>query len=237
MNSQQEKEEFSRDGYLHVPGILDAAHLSLIRSEFDRVWQTESKPYSQHKLLKHQAFIDLIEHPPILDRHRAIFGNRVQLLQYDLLRQGPFDEQTGAVWQRAWHRDFRFPGDYPLSINTILYLDDINEVSGPTYVVPGSHRGPETPPADSAAQPLPDEVELHAAAGDAVFINSAIWHSGGCNRGSGQRRGIYLYYGYWFLKRYESEQTLPWQAFEGASQQRLCLLGLKNPGGNDIHQY
>ena len=46
--------------------------------------------------------MELIEHPPILDRHRAIFGNQVQLLQYDLLRQGP---RNSAFPERSWHRD------------------------------------------------------------------------------------------------------------------------------------
>jgi len=50
------------------------------------------------------------------------------------------------------------------------------------------------------------------------------------------RRGIYLYFGYWWLKRYEAETILPWQALAGASEQRLRLLGLKMPD-RDIHQY
>jgi hypothetical protein len=79
-------------------------------------------------------------------------------------------------------------------------------------------------------------VAIHARAGDAAFINSAIWHSGGCNHGPGQRRAIYLYYGYWWLKRYEAKYDLPWQAFENASARRLELLGFKMPG-NDLHMY
>ena len=59
---------------------------------------------------------------------------------------------------------------------------------------------------------------------------------GGRNASAGLRRGIYLYYGYWWLKRYESERALPWQAFEGASEQRLRLLGVRMPG-RDLHMY
>ena len=69
-----------------------------------------------------------------------------------------------------------------------------------------------------------------------MFINSAIWHTGGRNRSDGLRRGIYLYYGYWWLKRYESHEALPWQALQGASEQRLPLLGVKMPD-RDIHMY
>ena len=68
------------------------------------------------------------------------------------------------------------------------------------------------------------------------FINGAIWHTGGRNKGEGLRRGIYLYFGYWWLKRYESEQVIPWQATENASAARLELLGIKMPD-RDIHMY
>lgn len=232
MITPEERDFFLEHGYLHVPGVLSGDHLTLIQDEFDRVWEMEKPKVNQHRLLKHQAFIDLIEHPPILDRQQAIFGQQVQLLQYDLLRQGPHSDRP----PRAWHRDFVFPGDRPLTINTIIMLNEMTEERGPTCVVPGTHRGTELPPPALRNQPLPGEVAVYAQPGDAVFINGAIWHTGGCNRTDGVRRGIYLYYGYWWLKRYESEQTLPWQALENAPEQRLRLLGLKMPD-RDIHQY
>lgn len=232
MITPEERDFFLEHGYLHVPGVLSGDHLTLIQDEFDRVWEMEKPKVNQHRLLKHQAFIDLIEHPPILDRQQAIFGQQVQLLQYDLLRQGPHSDRP----PRAWHRDFVFPGDRPLTINTIIMLNEMTEERGPTRVVPGTHLGMQLPPPALRNQPLPGEVAVYAQPGDAVFINGAIWHTGGCNRTDGVRRGIYLYYGYWWLKRYESEQTLPWQALENAPEQRLRLLGLKMPD-RDIHQY
>ena len=233
MFTKDGKAFFLENGYLHARGVVTGAHLEQLRSEFDRVWKAEGPKVNQHKLLKHRVFIDLIEHPPILERHRAIFGNQVQLLQYDLLWQGPRNDDFPV---RYWHRDFVFPGDNPLSINTILYLDDMREEVGPTRVMPGTHRGWNHQPPAGGTEPLPGEVAVYADAGDAVFINSAIWHTGGRNRGDGQRRGIYLYYGYWWLKPYEADQQRPWQALENAGEQRLQLLGLKMPD-RDIHMY
>lgn len=233
MITQEERDFFLENGYLVVEGVLQGDYLKCIQDQFDVVWEKEGAPCNQHKLLKYRDFIDLIEHPPILERHRAIFGNQVQLLQYDFLRQGP---RNTAFPDRAWHRDFVFPGDFPLSINTILFVDDITPEKGPTRVVPGTHRGTELPPEDRRNRPLPNEVAVPCSAGTAVFINSAIWHTGARNESDGLRRGIYLYYGHWWLKRYESHQTLPWQALEGASEQRLQLLGLKMPD-RDIHMY
>lgn len=77
---------------------------------------------------------------------------------------------------------------------------------------------------------------FHNVGCDAVFINGAICHSGGSNQTDGLRRGIFLYFGYWWMKRSESETKLPWQAFQNASEQRLRLLGVKMLD-RDIHQY
>jgi hypothetical protein len=233
MLTPDEKQFFLENGYFHARGVLTGEHLALIQSEFERVWGLEQPKANQHKLLKYPAFIDLVEHPPILERHRAIFGDQTQLLQYDFLRQGPRNE---SFPERGWHRDFTFPGDTPVSINTILYLDDMTEEVGPTRVVPGSHRGTAWPPEEKRNQPLPGEIAVYARAGDAAFINSAIWHTGGRNKSEGLRRGIYLYYGYWWLKPYEGEQQRPWQCFENASEQRLKLLGVKMPA-RDLHMY
>ena len=233
MITPEEKKQFLDLGYLHVPGVLAGEQLTHLQAEFDRVWDLPGRS-SQHKLLQHRAFLDLIAHPAILDRQRAIFGDQTQLLQYDLLRQGPRNE---AFPVRSWHRDFVFPGDTPLSVNTLLFLDPIGEAAGPTRVIPHSHRGAARPSAAQSGQPHPEEVAVHAAPGDAVFINSALWHTGGRNTGDGLRRGVYLYSGYWWLKRYEADQALPWQALENADEQRLTLLGIRNPGSSDLHQY
>ncbi len=232
MKTAEEMASFLEHGFLHVPRVLDMQQVEFYRQEFDRVWALEAPKVNQHKLLKHQAFIDLIAHPAILARQQAVFGNQTQLLQYDLLRQ----DADSQMPLRSWHRDFIFPGDRPLSINTIVYLDPMTPERGPTCVVPGTHRGDAYPPADKQGQSLPGEVEVLAESGDAVFINGAIWHSGGANRTAGLRRGIFLYFGWWWMKRYEHETDLPWQAKQNASALRLQLLGLKMPD-QDIHQY
>ncbi|MBE84969.1 MAG: hypothetical protein CME21_20625 [Gemmatimonadetes bacterium] len=233
MKSAEELHFFLENGYLHVPNVLGVNLLRKIQNEFEEIWAAETPgKCNQHVLLRHKTFIDLIEYPPILERHAAVFGRQTQLLQYDFLRQSP-----GSTFpNRSWHRDFSFPGDRPLSINTIVYLDMMDESSGLTRVVPGSHRGPDLPPQEKKNEPLEGEVAVHAQPGDAVFVNSAVWHTGGRNESHRLRRGIYMYYGHWWLKRYESDQTLPPECLEGASDQRLRLLGYRMPD-RDLHIY
>ena len=222
-------------GYVHVPGVLTAEWLERLRPAFDaaskagnrqRVWQ--------ETLLGIPEFLELLEYPPLLDRLRAVFGDQLQMLSYDLLYQAP---QTKGV-EYNWHRDFVFPGDEPLAVNSIIYLDDIDAERGPTSVIPGTHRGHAVPPKDKVHGPLPGQVRCCVKAGDVVFINSAVWHSGGLNRSAtGERRVIYLYWGYWWLKRDYQHAQIPSAALAGASDTRRNLLGLLPPGKGDMWMY
>lgn len=235
----RERAFFLENGYLCVEGVLQGEQLRLIQEAFDQVWEAEggetTRRITTRHLLKYRPFLDLIEHPPILDRQRAVFGRQVQLISYDLLRQGPHS----SFPERSWHRDFTFPGDRPLAINTIIFVDDVGMKAGPTRVVPRTHLGEQYPSRDETRKPLDGEIAVPVSAGSAIFINAAIWHTGARNDSDGLRRGIYMYYGYWWLKQYGAADTnhaLPWQALESASQQRLELLGVKMPG-RDLHMY
>ena len=231
-----EQEFFDANGYLHVPGIVDSDTLAELRSEFDAIRAVQpDPPWNQILLLQHDLFIRFVRYAPILERQRAIFGSQLQLLQYDLLYQGP---KVVGHPARGWHRDFYFPGDTPLSMNTVVYLDDIGDDGGPTYAMPGSHRGTALPPRDATRhEPLEGEVPVRAAAGDALFINGSVWHSYGVNHSERERRNIYMYYGYWWLKRYEHDQELPPQVTANADDELLILLGLKPAPGGQLHMY
>lgn len=230
-----ERRQLDEEGYTVCRGILDPDLLAEVRCEFDRLWSIHGAGgrVFHHELLRSPLFVRLIEHPPIMARQRELFGDQIQLLSLDLLRQGP---ASGSP-DYGWHRDFVFPGDHLLTANTLLYLDDIDEESGPTRVVPGTHRGHGVPPPEHCAGPLPGEVAVRARAGDATIINAAVWHTGGRNRGAGQRRVVYLYYGWWWLKQYFNERgPIPWEAAVGGGPERLALLGQRMPG-RDLHMY
>jgi ectoine hydroxylase-related dioxygenase (phytanoyl-CoA dioxygenase family) len=237
--SDSERANFDRDGYVVARNLLDTEYVAYITAECEAALEKEAQVgklahLNQRRLLKYEPFLELIEHPALIGRHKAFVGNQVQLLQADLVCQRAGHKGP----ERAWHRDFSFPGDNVLSVNTIIYLDPMTDDRGPTYVVPGSHRGRALPPEDESKHlPRSDEVPIHAEPGDALFFNSAIWHSGGIINTEGSRRGLYLYYGHWWMKRYrEGDLDLPWQSFTNASEQRQRLLGVKMPH-SDLHMY
>lgn len=234
MLNNTDQDFFLENGYIVKENVIRGDKLKYLQEAFDVAYDKHKHTgrVSIQHLLKYKPFIDLMEDEDILNVHKTFFKNQIQLLAYDLLFQGP----KSNFPERSWHRDFVFPGDHPLSINTILFVDDITMEKGPTRVLPKSHKGWEAPTNDKMRHPMEEEVAVEVPAGSAIYINSAIWHSGSRNDSEGSRRGIYLYYGYWWLKRYQLECKLPWEVLENASEQRLRLLGVKMPD-HDLHMY
>jgi hypothetical protein len=220
--------DFADHGYYIHGGAVLGPDLAILRDEFDRLFTQHPNGVDQRVLLTSPAFVDLLHRPSVLGPAREVFGDQCQLLMY-ALRRG-CDPNNGSP--RKWHRDFDFVTDRLISLNMILYLDDLDSDDGGTAVIPGTHRQREVLAAEG--QPDPREVRVSARAGDLLLNWSTLVHSSTPKRSEGNRRLVLLYFGYWWLKRYEYDSALPWQALVGASEERLRLLGVKLPG-RDLH--
>jgi hypothetical protein len=73
-----------------------------------------------------------------------------------------------------------FP-DIPMCLVMIWYLTDVDENSGGTWIVPGSHKDPRNPrgPKDGIlnAAPIPGDMQVIAPAGSVFIQDSRCWHS------------------------------------------------------------
>lgn len=216
------------DGYSVRTGVLTEAELASLRAEFDDLYGANPSGVDQRLLLTSPAFLELLHHPAVLGAATEAFGTQCQLLMY-ALRRG---SQPNGGADRKWHRDFDFVTDRLISLNMILYLDALEAEDGATAVIPRSHRQRNYGSPDG----VPDarEVSVPVRAGDMLLNWSTLVHSGTPKISDGQRRLILLYFGYWWLKRYEHEHAVPWQALVDAPDARLQLLGLKMPG-RDLH--
>jgi hypothetical protein len=220
--------QLADDGYFVRRGVLTAPELDAVRNEFDRLFDLHPGGVDQRVLLTSPVFLDLLQKPAVLSLAQEAFGSQCQLLMYALRRGG--DPYGGAP--RKWHRDFDFVADRLLSLNIILYLDTLPADDGATAVLPGSHRLRDGVPATDL--PAASEVTVPVNAGDVLLNWSTLVHSGTPKKSDGSRRLVLLYFGHWWLKRYEHDEQLPWQAFVGASDERLSLLGIRMPG-RDLH--
>ena len=127
----------------------------------------------------------------------SLLGDYFTILQQNAVINAP----TGKHFQTAWHRDLayqHFVASKPLAISALYCIDDFSEVTGGTYVLPGSHK--------VEPFPSPDFVQTHettitAKAGSALVFDSMVYHRGGFNRSKGLRRGVNHLFGLPFIKQ------------------------------------
>ncbi len=84
-----------------------------------------------------------------------------------------------------------FP-DVTMCLVMIWYLTDVDENSGGTWVVPGSHKDKRNPrgPSDgiTVTAPIPGDMQITAPAGSVYIQDSRSWHASAMHNPSGRER-------------------------------------------------
>lgn len=164
--SQEQIDQFWRDGVLTVENAVTTDQLTALRTEFAH-WISESKSHADDygETLDGRARFDLepghsaekpalrrVQSPEeISDVFRDIMRNaRTVDMVADLL--GPNlrfhhgkvnSKQPGAATKVKFHQDFPFqPMTNDDLITALLFVDDVTLENGPLEVVPGTHKGP-----------------------------------------------------------------------------------------------
>ena len=164
--TQDQKDQFWRDGVLMVEDAVTPEQLQALRGEFDN-WVNESRNHSDDygETLDGRKRFDL-EPGHSADRpalRRVQSPEEVSDIFLDVMRNartvdicadliGPAlkfhhgkvnSKQPGAATKVKWHQDFNFqPMTNDDLITCLLFVDDVTLENGPLEVVPGSHKGP-----------------------------------------------------------------------------------------------
>ena len=77
---------------------------------------------------------------------------------------------------------------------TLLYLDDLNDDTGPLFVLPRRAGDPTEPPYSIDLEEWPGQIELRPRAGTAVAIDQCTWHAARSMRGPGLRTFLGCYF-------------------------------------------
>jgi Phytanoyl-CoA dioxygenase (PhyH) len=142
----------------------------------------------------------------VLDVVNAYFGMWSKLTYVDLWYTPPAPPGVTRVSSQRWHRDYN---DAHL-VKIFIYLDDVDEETGPLDYVPASTLGGEYanewpwrpvsndlyPPQDEFEERIPKsaQVSLTGPAGSMAFCNTSGFHRGGYVTGSRPRvMAVYNY--------------------------------------------
>jgi len=198
--------QFEEAGYVVIPGLINQAEcIEMIRvlTGIRSVKTADDRGSANERvLLQHKVFRDHIIAERLINTVERTLDSRCQLLAFDSL-----DTPPGGGPFRDWHADFTERIPATICVNTGLYLQDLNDMTGPLRVVPGSHRATSSPSNPRDARP--DEVALHLAAGDCIVFDAQIHHTGSINHGATPRLAVFAYYGRPWMKRMDEYYRTP----------------------------
>ncbi len=234
----EEVAQFEKDGYLEVEDAIPAELIQRMREDAAALAEQSTegvRPFHERALFRRKSFRDLIYCEGLTRVAESLLGADVQLLALDLLFTRPANRST------PWHADVVFSCNKTLSMNTGIYLQDLNPEIGQLGVVPGSHRWQRVPSGEEMNGTPPGALWLSPRAGSAVFFDAALWHTGGLNRTDRIRTGVFAYFGHYFMKRMDAHFTQPLPAELAQSDdpfvRQLLGLGLRpdvmNYNGDD----
>jgi ectoine hydroxylase-related dioxygenase (phytanoyl-CoA dioxygenase family) len=246
--------QLGRDGYAVLKEVFGADEVGALTEEIERAFVERSPergrddrdefryqmlnvgPWSQ-AAVGHRAILEVIE--PLLGEDCHVIANTAWRNPPEF-GGGPWHCDGGPHVPRPadveW--DDRIP--YPVfAIGAHILLRDCTRASGPTAVVPGSHRSGRLAPRSQLTDPDLSydgrpPVLLEGSAGDVALFVSDVWHRGTPADGGDGRLFLQVHYGRrdiaQRIRTTDEVNHLSTEAIERATTEReRTLIGLHTP--------
>lgn len=246
-------EFFTREGYVHIPGVFSENEVRELVARLDRIRSDPSlalrdNAYGDYIFVRlfelDLMFRDLLVKEPLIGLFERLLGKDCHLIANNAVLNDPGQAISN------WHIDFAQPW-FPLPdgvarfdralryptfmVNGQIALSDVPALEyGPTQVVPGSHysgRGP-----NSSENPTFEGRGPHSIftkAGDVYLQHPMVWHRGAPNTSTRRRYLLQHNMGmrmmsqkfYPFLNYH-----MPHYVLQGADERLLRVLGKHSKG-------
>lgn len=266
--SQQQRMDFDEKGFIILENFLTKTELDSLLAAVDEVANEvrgaqglgPDDPFAvRNALSRHEAFLDLVDHPRMLPLVVDAIGWNIQIRTTHLDYRPPYPEtvkpgmlgvgdgadQEVGYRNLSWHPDlasdslFMAPsldGRLPfMEIKVFYVLSDLSEgQSGNLWMVPGSHLRSPNELRQNRRQVDPSEaMELRLKPGAAVVWRTAVWHCVGPNLSERTRKIMHIGYHYRWLRPTDyisQDQAL----IERSGPVRKQLLGALASGGDPL---
>ena len=191
--SPEEIAFFREQGYLVRERLFTPAQTERLRAALQEVADREIAEgqvsvstgagfgglFLRHLMDKHPDFLELFRFAPTLSVARAMLGPQVQVLP--LTARISYPDQPNQ--QTEWHIHQRVHTNppapffsFPHVLDTLIYLDDLNEANGLLSVVPGTHLHTHEDVPKNLCDDIAGQVDLRLPAGSVVLIHGNLWH-------------------------------------------------------------
>ena len=257
--TEEQRNDFEEDGFIVLENFLtaeetkrlsDAAEEVVGKIQKEKGMPPETHFQVRNALARHDAFLDLIDHPRMLPLVVDAIGWNIQIRTSHLDYRPPYPEgmkagdvgvgggedQEAGYRNVSWHPDLASPhifegpsldGRLPfMEIKVFYTLFDMTESNcGNLWLSPGSHkRTPQELKDMGRRVPEDESVELKLPAGSAVLWRTATWHCVGPNLSQKTRKIMHVGYHWRWLRPTDYIQQDP-DLVERSSPIRRQLLG------------
>jgi len=233
--SDEQREKWAIDGYLHLEQVLAHDEVEFFSGELDRLrgqpgWEpSPDGPLGHYAWLEHArdldpegfmdrrdllpyspAFIELMDRPEVFDLIVDLMGPYLLLSMTQAIVRAStpsFRGYTHTDGGEALRRIRVTETSRPLAMKALYLLSDTLEPdSGNFTVFPGSHMRPYPERADPPLGPAtPGAVQLTAKAGDCIVFSHSLWHGPAPNLSGKARKTLLYNYCQLFMRSYDFE--------------------------------
>jgi ectoine hydroxylase-related dioxygenase (phytanoyl-CoA dioxygenase family) len=240
-------EQFNRDGFLFLPGVLTPELVRQLNADLDAALAEHPDAVSGHIELHPRMFersaanLSLFDLEPVVRFAEALVEKTCHVVHNNSFRT-PLGKGI-----TTWHQDdaphyLVTNGEPPTNVRLPVllftcnyYLTDVPTVAhGPTQAIPGSHLFGGSPPPEMEGTKWEDRiVSCLGPAGSVVMFNNQVWHRGAPNTSDRVRCMTQVSYGRRMVNHFFApfmNYQMPPHCYENASPRLKRLLGFLPSG-------
>jgi ectoine hydroxylase-related dioxygenase (phytanoyl-CoA dioxygenase family) len=196
--------ELEANGFTVVENAISPAFADEVRTATLRALLPHHHHQLQWMLYHGREFEQLVQNPPLMTLMDATLGRGAVIASISSIRRGP---GKGTI---PIHNDYSMvPEPYPdfaLTGVGVWALEDWTEASGPTWIVPGSHREKRAPRrGEGTGRGIPIEMSK----GSVVYFTHGVWHWQGDRTEPGERVTIHSHFNRGILRGLEPKRVDP----------------------------
>ncbi len=196
--------ELEEQGFTVLERAVSDRFADSLRATADDVLHNHGVPSLNWMLYQGRPFELLAQHPGLLTLVDASLGRGAVIGSFSAIRRGP------GPGQIPLHVDYaHVPEPYPEWAITgvgVWALEDWTEASGPTWIVPGSHRLRRAP---RPGEEIEGAVPIEMPKGSVVFFTEAVWHWQGDRTDPGERLTLHWHFNRGIARSLEPKKVDP----------------------------
>lgn len=193
--------EMNEQGYTVIERAITPEFADQVREATVRTLLPHNSFQLQWMLYHGAEFERIVQNPLLMTLIDASLGRGAGIASISAIRKGPGD---GVI---PLHTDYSlvpepFP-DFAMTGVGVWSLEDWTVASGPTWIVPGSHRYRRQPRPEDKPEGIPIEMPK----GSVVYFTSGVWHWQGDRTEAGDRVTLHSHFNRGILRGLEPKRV------------------------------